>query len=228
MRKLLLASSALFVLGGGLALAHGGSSTTTVTAIPVVKNAAAAGLGNSAATTGGTASSQSASDNAGNLGAGNSAATDGGTSTASNGNGSNDGNSWSSTKDAGNTTTKDANNTTTTDVAVVAALGLGNEVAAGDLTNERSYSFTSINSTLATSSNDGTVNGSVTVSDPPGKAPSITKTFLVTGDATMDEVNGGEGILTAQQNTGVDSLQQNSVALGSVVGGNGSGFSGSQ
>lgn len=226
MRKLLLASSALFVLGGGLAFAHGGSSTTTVTAIPVVKNAAAAGLGNSAATTGGTASSQSASDNAGNLGAGNSAATDGGTSTASNGNSSNDDNSWSSTKDAGNTTTKDANNTTTTDVAVVAALGLGNEVAAGDLTNERSYSFTSINSTLATSSNDGTVSGEVSVSDPPYRSSS--KTFLATGDATMEEVNGGEGILTAQQNTGVDSLQQNSVALGSIVGGNGSGFSGSQ
>jgi hypothetical protein len=33
----------------------------------------------------------------------------------------------------------------------------------------------------------------------------------------MDHVNGGQGILTAEQNTGVNALQQSSVALGSVV-----------
>ena len=44
----------------------------------------------------------------------------------------------------------------------------------------------------------------------------------------MSSVNGGDGINTAMQNTGAASLQQNSVALGSVVSGSsgGTGISG--
>jgi len=37
---------------------------------------------------------------------------------------------------------------------------------------------------------------------------------------------GGQGILQANQNTGAASVQQNSVALTSTVGGNGGGLSG--
>ena len=37
---------------------------------------------------------------------------------------------------------------------------------------------------------------------------------------------GGQGILQANQNTGANAVQQNSVALTSTVGGNGGGFTG--
>ncbi len=48
------------------------------------------------------------------------------------------------------------------------------------------------------------------------------------GSNSMDTVNGGDGINTAMQNSGAASLQQNSVALGSVVNGSsgGTGISG--
>jgi hypothetical protein len=36
----------------------------------------------------------------------------------------------------------------------------------------------------------------------------------------MSNVNGGTGILTAQQNTGANAEQQSSVALGSEISGN--------
>jgi len=46
------------------------------------------------------------------------------------------------------------------------------------------------------------------------------------GAVTMMNAMGGQGILQANQNTGANSVQQNSVALTSTVGGNGGGLSG--
>ena len=46
------------------------------------------------------------------------------------------------------------------------------------------------------------------------------------GDVSMTYSMGGQGILQANQNTGAGAVQGNSVALTSVVGGNGGGLSG--
>ena len=46
------------------------------------------------------------------------------------------------------------------------------------------------------------------------------------GTVTMTNAMGGQGILQANQNTGANAVQQNSVALTSTVGGNGGGLSG--
>ena len=46
------------------------------------------------------------------------------------------------------------------------------------------------------------------------------------GTVTMTNAMGGQGILQADQNTGANAVQQNSVALTSTVGGNGGGLSG--
>ena len=43
------------------------------------------------------------------------------------------------------------------------------------------------------------------------------------GNVIMDNSMGGQGILQANQNTGANAVQQNSVALTSTVGGNGGG-----
>ena len=199
MRKLLLASSALFLLSGGIALAHnsnggmgsGGptgttttNTTTNTTNIPV-------------------------KDNAASLGAGNASSTGGGASTASNGNQSNN------TVDSGNSSLE-------ADLSVTKSL---NDV--GNSALEITRSNTHINVTLAESGNSGSVGGTLYINDPSSDRNDSSKSGFgaLTGNASMSSVNGGSGILTAQQNTGVNALQQNSVALGSVVGG-GTGFSG--
>lgn len=46
------------------------------------------------------------------------------------------------------------------------------------------------------------------------------------GNVVMAYSMGGQGILQANQNTGANSVQQNSVALTSTVGGNGGGLNG--
>ncbi len=46
------------------------------------------------------------------------------------------------------------------------------------------------------------------------------------GNVRMSYSMGGQGILQANQNTGANAVQQNSVALTSSVGGNGGGLNG--
>lgn len=183
MRKLLLATTACFLLTGGMALANeyggkgGSTTTTTTTTIPVVKNAVSLGKGNSSATTGGTAVSESL-------------------------------------KDVGNTTTK----TSVDDSFNQSTKNLSN-VDNKTLTSTRTD--TRIDVKLATSSNDGSVGGTLYINDPNCGCEDRSKGSYgaLTGNAEMKNVNGGQGILTAQQNTGVNALQQSSVALGSVVSG---------
>lgn len=176
MRKLFLASTAVFLLTGGVALAggshggHGGSSTTTV--VVPIKNATSVGTGNSSATTGGTAISAKNSDN-----------------------------------------TSNSNNT-----AIEVTKNLSD---VGNTALEFVRTDTKIDVKLATSSNEGSVGGTFYINDPTcgceNKDHKSSGTGALTGNASMSEVNGGNGINTAQQNTGVNSLQQSSVALGSVV-----------
>jgi hypothetical protein len=195
MRKLLLASSALFLLSGGIALAHSGNS----------------GMGGGTTTTNTTTSTTSipVKDNAASLGAGNASSTGGGASTASNGNWSNN------TLDSGNSSFQ-------ADLSVTKSL---NDV--GNSALEITRSNTHINVTLAESGNSGSVGGTLYINDPSSDRSDNSRNGVgpLTGNASMSSVNGGSGILTAQQNTGVNALQQNSVALGSVVG-SGTGFSG--
>jgi hypothetical protein len=80
---------------------------------------------------------------------------------------------------------------------------------------------------LATASNEGSVQGILTVNgtktEDCGCDPQTAS--YKSGDNTMDNSVNGTGINTAQQNSGAFSLQQNSVALGSVItGGSGSVF----
>jgi hypothetical protein len=205
MRKLLLATSAVFLLSGGVALAGeggpgpgpgpgGGTPTTTTTtndpttdtAIVVpIKNATSVGTGNSSATSGGTAVSASLSG-------------------------------------VGNTTS--SNNESNSDNTALSFTKNLNDV--GNTALEFVRSDTKVDVTLASSKNDGNVSGTLSINDPNcgcDDREDSNKVGALTGDASMTNVANGQGIVTAQQNTGVDSQQQNSVALGSVVQG-GSGF----
>jgi len=192
MRKLLLASSAVFLLVGGAAFAgqggYGGgkgsdpstSTTTTVVAVPF-KNATSVGTGNSSATTGGTAVSAELNSSA-------------------------------------NTTSSD--NTSNSDNTAVDITKNLSDVGNSALEVVRTDTHIDVN--LATSTNEGSVSGTLTINDPncgcqDGRDGKSSGYGALTGNASMSEVNGGQGILTAQQNTGVDALQQSSVALGSVV-----------
>jgi len=84
---------------------------------------------------------------------------------------------------------------------------------------------------LGTSANVGGVghvlliSGSGTAGE--GERGGTNNGYPSTGNATMtNSVSGGSGIITAQQNAGPASLQQNSVGLGSYVGGTGTGING--
>jgi hypothetical protein len=192
MRKLLLASSAVFLLTGGMALANGHGGTTNTTAVVPVQNATSAGLGNSSATTGGSATT--ASNNGGNTTKSN----NGGNTTASN--------------DGGNTIASD--NTLNTELTTLKN--------SDNLDLESTRTDTTV-TVLATSVNDGSVSGTTLTIGSSGsdgyKHEGSGGGGLSTGDANMDHVNTGMGILTAQQNTAPSSLQQSSVALGSEVNG---------
>lgn len=157
------------------------------------------GGGSTKTTTTTTLTSIPVTGNAASLGFGNSAAAGGGAATTTDGNNSN--NSWESVSK------------TLTDV--------GNSSLSVTKTD------THINVTLATSSNSGSVTGSLTVNGSKTEDCGCTPTTASynTGSNTMDNSANGTGIMSAAQNTGTFSLQQNSVALGSVItGGSGSVF----
>jgi len=183
MRKLLLASSACFVLVGGLAVARNTNINThfgptiTNTSIPV-KNAGASN-GSASATSGGVAVTAKLNDVA------NTTASD------------NEFNSNDPTKTLTN---------------------VGNSYLSVERTD------TSIRVTYATSSTNGSVHSTLTIT-PTSSYEHGVNASVGTGNAAMFGANGGDGINTAQQNTGEQSLQQNSVSLGSQVQG-GTGFSG--
>ncbi len=91
-------------------------------------------------------------------------------------------------------------------------------VGSGTLSQTTTYSpTTSITTGASSAVTSATVNGNKYVSKGAGG---------YSGDVSMTYSMGGQGILQANLNSGAGSVQGNSVALTSSVGGNGGGLSG--
>jgi hypothetical protein len=84
-----------------------------------------------------------------------------------------------------------------------------------DTTLDVSNTHTTTDNVIAEASASGTVSGNHTRME--------RANFSGLGNSMSDAVNG-QGILSAQQNTGANALQQVTVSLGSVVGAGGTGF----
>ncbi|MDE2240742.1 MAG: hypothetical protein KGJ73_12555, partial [Rhodospirillales bacterium] len=105
-------------------------------------------------------------------------------------------------------------------------------VSVGDVSLSDTTTNTHMHVTFATSGNNGTVSslrfsggGSSRGGDGWGKSGG-SGALVSTGNASMSNVNSGaSGINTVAQNSGIGSLQQSSVSLGSYVG-SGTGFNG--
>lgn len=215
MRKIFLASSACFALVGGIALAGPHHSDQTSTNIPIVKNSLA-GIGSSSATTGGTAVTAPTDKNA-VAANGSSSATSGSTAVTA------------KLSDVGNDTLAVNKNATASGGSAAAANGSTAITASltdvGNKDLEVTRTDTHFDVTLSRSSVNGSVQPILTVA-PISPNVGAGNYKVETGDASMRYVNGGNGINTAEQNTGLNSLQQNSVSLGSAVGGSGTGIAG--
>jgi len=192
MRSLLLTSSALFILAGGAALAHSSDPSTIITTqIPVVKNSLAA-AGSSSATSGGTSTNKSnnttASNNTTQIPIKNSYADSG-----------------SSSATSGSTALTADHNTLT-------------------FVSERSLSVEKTNTQLnVLSGNYGHVDDTSVTVGYNGKSDGYDKKStggsLSTGNVSMtSSLNGTNGVMIAQQNSGIGSLQQNSVSIGAQWG----------
>ncbi len=139
----------------------------------------------------------------------------------------NGGNTYTSSKSnsftnsSTNTSTKGSNNTnssTNTSTKIDAALK-DSVIGSGSLS--QSTTNTATNTTEATGG-AGSAFNTATVSG--NKIKYAAAGF--SGNVAMINSMGGQGILQANQNTGANATQQNSVALTSSVGGNGGGLSG--
>jgi hypothetical protein len=120
------------------------------------------------------------------------------------------------------TTTATANNTTTDFVNKINAALQGSVLNAGTLSQTTTNTWTS-----ATTSAVGGAGSAFNTANLAGNTITQTPTDASVGGAvTMVNSISGQGILQATQNTGTNSVQQNSVALTSWVGGTGGGLSG--
>lgn len=237
MRTLLLASCAVIALGvsSGFAQAHDVSLDAT-------KNSTVSGKGTQAASTSGgestpvqvdgntlTKTNSSSATGANSPSANNhSSATNVSGNTLSVSKSSSKSNTEISNKDSGNTYSKSNTETNTntktisgnSKVSIDAELKdsvLGSGSLSEATTHTHTVSFTTTASGGAGSSfNTGSVQHNKVV-----YAAAINA-----GSVEMDHSMGGMGILQANQNTGANAVQQNSVALTSTVGGNGGGLSG--
>lgn len=103
-------------------------------------------------------------------------------------------------------------------------------VSVGSVSLSNTKTDTHTNVTFATSGNSGSVSkltfsggGMQSEDGHHGSSGAL----VASGNASMSYANNGvSGINTVEQNTGIGSLQQNSVALGSYVGGGSTGFNG--
>jgi hypothetical protein len=82
------------------------------------------------------------------------------------------------------------------------------------------------NTTTTTTASGGAGSSFNTASLTGNRVKQVAADASGSGTVTMSYSMGGQGILQANQNTGANSVQQNSVALTSTVGGNGGGLSG--
>ena len=139
--------------------------------------------------------------NAGSIGAGtNSSATTGGTALSAA--------LSNSANNSANTSTSNAGNTANSNNESVMKV-IGSNYAAGGSTLSTTSTHSHVDVTLATAVSNGSVSGNRVEFEP--------REAKISSDATMNTVNGGTGILAAQQNTGANALQQSTVALGSAI-----------
>jgi hypothetical protein len=133
--------------------------------------------------------------NAGSIGSGtNSSATTGGTAVSA------------ALTNSANTTS--SNNTANSDnLSVLKVIG-SNYAASGSMLSTTN-THTHVDITLASAVSNGSISDNET-----NLKPCLSK---ISSNASMSNVNGGTGILAAQQNTGANSLQENTVALGSAI-----------
>lgn len=104
----------------------------------------------------------------------------------------------------GNTATANSNNESVMKV-------IGSNYAANGATLSTTNSRTHVDITLATAVSNGSVSHN--------EANNMPHEARIDASAGQAYVNGGTGILTASQNTGANSLQQTTVALGSAIAG---------
>ncbi len=200
MRKLLLAGCAMLAFGAGAAFAQGPSRDAGDAAYTKTSSATSGGPGGSAsANNGGTAKNVNVSK-------------------------SNTETTNKTDNQTSNRTTTDSHNktvnTTTTDTKTSSKSSVENTLSdchcvMGDGSLSETKTITHTSTVLASAHNTGTVSGNqLRVSG-----------SSYNGVAMTNSMNG-MGIISAQQNTGTAALQQQSVSLGSIVGGNGGGLSG--
>lgn len=139
--------------------------------------------------------------NAGSIGAGtNSSATTGGTALSAA--------LSNSANNSANTSASNVGNTANSNNESVMKV-IGSNYAAGGSTLSTTSTHSHVDVTLATAVSNGSVSGNRVEFEP--------REAKISSDATMNTVNGGTGILAAQQNTGANALQQSTVALGSAI-----------
>lgn len=231
MRKLLLASCAALALSvaGGLAQAHDPAPDT-------VGNSKVSGKGTQAgSTTGGTSTAVQVDGNtstktnaASTTGASSPAATNHSTATNVSGNTLNVSKSSTETtnKDSGNTYSKSNTDTNTKTISGNSKVSIDAELkdsvlGSGSLSEATTHTHTV---SYATTASGGAGSSFNTASVQDNKIKYAAAGF--SGNVLMAYSMSGQGILQANQNTGANAVQQNSVALTSTVGGNGGGLSG--
>ena len=207
MRKFLLTASALVGLTGGVAFAQ--VTTSPSPSSPATVPAATAG------------SSPSMSPSTSNSGEGLTAGTTA-TSTSTSTSAFTSGNTTSTNMASGNPVTTSSNNpvTSTVDNSNHSIMSTLKDSVLGNGSLSQTTTADTTNSILAQSDITGTVQHNRAQLAGGGSARS--------GDVALTNSLAGNGILQAQQNTGAGALQQQSVSLGSTVGGNGGGLSGFQ
>ena len=108
--------------------------------------------------------------------------------------------------------------TTTTLANQISAALQGSVLNAGTLSQTTTNTWTSVTGGAGASSNTASLSGN-TITETPTKASTG-------GAVSMSYSMSGQGILQANQNTGANAVQQNSVALTSTAIGNGGSLSG--
>lgn len=120
-------------------------------------------------------------------------------------------------KDSHATTAKDSHNTENSVRGSLKDSVIGSGSLSESTTNTHTLSY-------ATAASGGAGSSFNTASVQDNKIKFAAAGF--SGNVVMAYSMGGQGILQANQNTGANSVQQNSVALTSTVGGNGGGLNG--
>ena len=210
---------------GGTASATNGGKATNINNGGNTKSVSVSTTKTNSSTHSNTTSATGGSDQSPGL-----TATKGGTATAVAADGTGPG-QWLSANDHSkiNATNKDVGNTTTntttksdssTNVNILASLK-NSVIGSGSLSQTTTNSITN---TTSAAGGSGSAFNTATVSGNRSNYAAVSAGQ--SGNVSMSELVGGQGILQANLNTGANAVQQNSVALTSTVGGNGGGLNG--